>query len=402
MFANVIGVHLNWFTLHVKGMCLGFAVGYTFEVMDSGWVATFGVSCGLAILMASTAYFLPDSPTWMVHNNCPHQDILAAIQFVYPDADEKAVDDLIKKSKKENDLRLRRQEERKSKVVDNIEDSCLYRCGIYNLMTPEVQLMMEDRTLYRGLLIKVIINALKIFTGQTAILYYASAIFGELYPTHVEELIMGYIALRTLVAYMMVFLADIAGRRDFMVASAANMGLALLVVTLAFAYSWDLVAVIALFAAGVGFEYGFGSMTYFLLNEVVPFYIRSPANAIANCFLFTCYFAMTFIFPTMETYLGFALIFMIFTLFNVYALYFIYFYLPETKGVDLEEAFLLVDPMFDSAPEVPCCGPNDMSGGRGGTEPDAALDKEGDVGTPAHSFSKERNDENTPLIGGGR
>ena len=186
------------------------------------------------------------------------------------------------------------------------------------------------------------------------------SIFTALYPSYVERLIMGYIALRTLVAYIMMFTADCMGRRSWMLASAANMGIALAVVTLGFAEDWYTVAVVGLFAAGVGFEYGFGSITYFLLNEVVPFYIRSPANAIANCFLFTCYFAMTFIFPSLETVLGFVYIFLLFFLVNVYAVYFIYFYLPETKGADLEKAFLLVDPMFDSAPVIPCCGETEL------------------------------------------
>lgn len=339
----------------MTGMCLGFAVGYTFDLISTGWVATFAFACVLAILMGLGTFFLPNSPTWMVYNDFDHIEIKEALQFVFPYATEVTVQNLVRQIGEDHKLRLDRQRERKANMVTRIEQSWVYRVGLYDSMTPELQLIMQDQTLYRGLVIKVVINFFKIFTGQTAILYYASSIFGEVDPKNVEELIMGYIALRTLVAYFMLFAADSLGRRYYMLASAANMGIALYITTVSFAFSWNTAAVVSLYAAGVGFEYGFGSVTYFLLNEVVPYYIRSTANAVANCFLFTCYFLMTFIFPTMEMYWGFMYIFMFFCTFNLFAFYFIFYYLPETRDVNLERAYLLVDPMFDSAPTLSSC-----------------------------------------------
>lgn len=121
------------------------------------------------------------------------------------------------------------------------------------------------------------------------------------------------------------------------------------------------IAVAFIFMSGIGFQLGFGSMSYFVLNEITPFYIRSAANAIANIVLFSAYFAVTFLFPLALTYLGFQTIFFFFAVCNTAGLYFVFFYIPETRGVELEKCYHLVDDMCETAPTLSrlcrgCCG----------------------------------------------
>lgn len=116
---------------------------------------------------------------------------------------------------------------------------------------------------------------------------------------------------------------------------------------------------------GVGFQFGFGSISYFLLNEITPFYIRSASNAVANWLLFLTYFLTTFVFPFIKNALGFDYVFLIFSFLNLFACYFIYFYLPETRGISIEVAYKLVDEKFDSAPSFDCNRCRCQLGGKG-------------------------------------
>lgn len=66
------------------------------------------------------------------------------------------------------------------------------------------------------------------------------------------------------------------------------------------------------------------------------------------------YFVTTFVFPFIRDAIGYDYVFLIFSFLNLLACYFVFYYLPETRGVDIEEAYKLVDDMFDSAPSFDC------------------------------------------------
>ena len=121
--------------------------------------------------------------------------------------------------------------------------------------------------------------------------------------------------------------------------------------------------------AGVGYQFGLGSISYFLLNEITPYYIRASSNALANWVLFLVYFIITFVFPFIVDGIGYDYVFLIFSFLNLSACGFIYFYLPETRGVGIEVAYKLVDEKFDRAPTFDCArcvckGGKDSSGRR--------------------------------------
>ena len=51
----------------------------------------------------------------------------------------------------------------------------------------------------------------------------------------------------------------------------------------------DVLQLVVLYT-GVGFQFGLGSISYSLLNEIAPYYIRDSFNALANWMLYLVYF----------------------------------------------------------------------------------------------------------------
>lgn len=339
----------------ILGMNVGFAAGYINKLLgNNGWTWTFRFAYIFALIMAVCSFFIPHNPIWLVYNDKSDGEILAALRFITPDADESNV----------AQLKETAQSERRQKIIINERlelyrhenpDLWVLRWGIYDLLTPTLKLVTHDRLYRRCLLIKLVFNLLKIFTGQTVFLYFAFSIFQDFSISSPEYYVLGYLAARLLSAYIMLWIGDLQGRRVFLLLSAAIMAVALYLAAISYEVSSIReIAVAFIFMSGIGFQLGFGSMAYFVLNEITPFYIRSAANAIANMVLFSAYFAVTFLFPLALSYLGFQTIFFFFALCNTAGLYFVLFYIPETRGVELEKCYHLVDEMCDRAPTLSC------------------------------------------------
>lgn len=343
------------------GLNIGYWVGYANDYWGSGagsWVVSFRVAYLISLGMAIAALFIPHNPVWMLYHDLPDEEVLKALQFITPTADEEDV------QRMKNAV----LEERKQKVIiderlaafqrDN-PDLWLLRSGMYDLLTPSLKLIGHDRLYRRCLVVKFTFNIFKIFSGQSVFLYYALTLFTDLGVANPEYFVFAYLLARLVTAFLMVFIAEKLGRRDFLLLSSGVMAGSLFLAAIFNEFS-IYAAVAMMFVSGLAFQLGFGSMAYFVLNEITPFYIRSTANAVANIMLFTAYFIVTFLFPTMLKELGFLGIFIFFAVCNLIALYFVYYYVPETRGVELEKCYRLVDEMCDTAPDLsiackPCC-----------------------------------------------
>lgn len=91
---------------------------------------------------------------------------------------------------------------------------------------------------------------MKILTGQTIILYYASDVFGEIYANKIEESILIYISVRLFVACLMLCIAESFGRRSFMLYSTIFMFLGLFLAFFGFRFGAAAVSIIGVFISG--------------------------------------------------------------------------------------------------------------------------------------------------------
>eukprot|EP01038_Epipyxis_sp_PR26KG_P014264 gene14264-19140_t len=312
----------------MTGMTLGFGLGYLFESESGGWVVTFRCSYIIAVFMAILALFIPNSPTWLIHNNYPMTNILDALAFIYANASEEmVVEETLKitdeeeNRKKEQIARFQLQHQLQQSTIDNSHDIKINKILLYFIasfhLTPEVKLLFEDVTLFRGMLVLCCLNTIKTLCGQPAILYYADDLFSTISPSHSNLLIVGFLLTRVLVSYVMLFLAEMFGRRDFLVSSALVMFLSVLMMTIGFAADSAVLSVVGVYVSGFGFEFGFGSISYLLMAELTPYYVRSSTNAIANSILFFLLGCVNFLYPATIDAIGFTWCFFIFTLCNL-------------------------------------------------------------------------------------
>jgi MFS family permease len=213
------------------GMSLGFGIGYIFEEQgNSGWVLLFRFAYIMALVMSILSTLLPHNPTWLVYHGHSPEAILDSLQFIHPNATEATVAVLIQKIEADKAAmeKITRDIEHKYTLIESDNCHWLKTIGLYPLLTDQMRMIADDRLLSRCVEVKIVLNTLKILTGQTAILYFGSSIYTELYPNHVQEIILGYILTRAVVALGMIFIGDLAGRRVYLLLSALIMCLLLL------------------------------------------------------------------------------------------------------------------------------------------------------------------------------
>jgi MFS family permease len=94
---------------------------------------------------------------------------------------------------------------------------------------------------------------------------------------------------------------------------------------------------ISLFMYVGGYQISFGPISWLLISEIFPLNVRGMAASIAVVTNFALNFIVTFIFPVEILYIGNSGTFLIYAFIILFSIYFIFHYVPETKGLTLEE-----------------------------------------------------------------
>jgi len=163
----------------------------------------------------------------------------------------------------------------------------------------------------------------------------------------------------------MTIVADSLGRREFLLGGTAVLVLGMITLVVGLSYDSVIAALVGLYVAVAGYEVGFGSMLWILLSEIFPQFVRSAANSIAIATLFACSTVLTFTLPYFEDATGLLPIFGLFTAVSGAALIILYFFAPDTRGVELEEAYKQVDLNCKSTMLICGCHLDEAKGGSG-------------------------------------
>jgi sugar porter (SP) family MFS transporter len=204
----------------------------------------------------------------------------------------------------------------------------------------------------RSLLYRVAIGTLTMFfqqwTGINAILYYAPTIFQDLglSGNTISLLATGVVGIVLFLATIpAVIWVDQLGRRPVLISGAFWMAACHFIMALLFglfhnswarhvAAGWIACTFVWLFA--IGFGYSWGPCAWILIAEIWPLSIRGKGVSIAASSNWMNNFIVGQVTPTMLTHLGFGT-FIFFGAFSLMGGLFIMFFVPETKGVTLEE-----------------------------------------------------------------
>jgi hypothetical protein len=86
-----------------------------------------------------------------------------------------------------------------------------------------------------------------------------------------------------------------------------------------------------------GYQVGFGPIAWLMISECFPLEIRGSAVAFAVQMNFLSNSVVQLLVPVLQSYIHNFALFSIFSVLCAYSIYFVKHYVPETKGLSLEE-----------------------------------------------------------------
>ncbi|KAG6528399.1 D-xylose-proton symporter-like 3, chloroplastic [Zingiber officinale] len=311
----------------VLGILLGYLVGSIQISAVGGWRYMYGVSAPIALVMALGMWNLPPSPRWLLLRGVQGQGSLE-------DYKEKAINALTK---------LRGRSVTDKKNDKEIEETLTSLKAAYAKEEPEGSFL----EVFQGASLKAFIigGGLVLFqqiTGQPSVLYYATSIlqsagFSAASDAARVSVVVGLFKL--LMTGLAVLKVDDLGRRPLLISGVGGIVLSLFLLTAYYKFlgSFPLVAVGALLLYVGSYQVSFGPISWLMVSEVFPIRTRGRGISLAVLTNFGANALVTFAFSPLKELLGPENIFLLFGVIALLSLAFVLFYVPETKGLSLEE-----------------------------------------------------------------
>ena len=191
-----------------------------------------------------------------------------------------------------------------------------------------------------ALLIGILLAVFQQITGINAILYYAPEIFkaagSEARSAFNDTVWIGVVNL--LFTIVAIALIDRLGRKPLLVMGTIAMGLALVLVGLAFSLKVSGVGLLAVILAYVAaFAASQGPVVWVIVSEIFPTRIRGRAMSVATVCLWAACYLVSQTFPILVETVGSAVTFWLYAAMCLVTVVFVVLFVPETKGKSLEE-----------------------------------------------------------------
>lgn len=274
------------------------------------WMLFAGVVPGLVLFIGMC--FMSDTPRWLVSKNR---------------------DDEAKKvfSKIEPDIEPEKEiAEIKETLVDNRQEKT-FRLKKWMIMP---------------FVVGIGIMFAQICTGINTIIYYAPTIFKTAgFDSNLTAIYAttGIGVVNFIMTIVAVFFTDRIGRKPLLYFGLTAVMLSLFALGTSFAFAGVLgsslkwVAVGSLVTYIICFAMSLGPIGWILVSEVFPLRIRGIAMSVCTVSNFAFNFFVVGSFPVLLHRIGGAWTFWIFGIVSILCIIFVYFFVPETKGISLEE-----------------------------------------------------------------
>jgi len=203
----------------------------------------------------------------------------------------------------------------------------------------EVRQTLFQRRYAKPLLLAAMIAAFNQLDGINAVIYYTADIFRMAGADKTSALMQSVIVgLTNLVMTIVAMgLIDRVGRKSLLLVGSVTFVLAHLLAAWVFqthAQGWIVIA--ALMGIVGSHAYSQGAVVWVIINELLPNAIRGAGSAAITCLLWFLDFAVTQSFPPLAERSG-AAVFVFFAAMMVLQFFLVLKYLPETKGISLEQ-----------------------------------------------------------------
>jgi len=314
------------------GIFVAGVMGYGLVVrVDHGWRYVQGFIVIPAVVQILLAWTIPESPRWLIRKDRIDDARSTLRELRGPQAKQQELDDELEGMRKEF------QEE----------------ATVQDVAWKEVFAVRRPLTIGFGLLF------FQAMTGINSVIFYSTKIFSF---AGVSQSILATVSVgivNVLMTIVSVFLVDRLGRRILLQAGTCLMAGSLLldgIVLLALNSDETVqgaIAVVGVLLYVSGFAVGLGAVSWVVMNEVVPSRIRKKASSLFIAQNFAVNIAISLLTLTTiegigggssdsEEKRGTAILFLIFCGISVVTILFITSYVPETKGMSLEDLKLLM------------------------------------------------------------
>ncbi|WP_372338104.1 sugar porter family MFS transporter [Microbacterium sp. MPKO10] len=197
----------------------------------------------------------------------------------------------------------------------------------------------------------IILSVFQQFVGINVIFYYSTSLWKAVGFTEESSLLVSVITSVTnvVLTFVAIFLVDRVGRRPILLSGSILMTIALGTMALAFSFAsksgddvslpgaWGPIALIAANLFVIGFAASWGPLVWVLLGEIFPPKIRGKALGVAAAAQWLANFAITVTFPSMSAW-SLPLTYGMYAVFAALSFVFVLAKVPETKGMELEQA----------------------------------------------------------------
>lgn len=294
----------------VIGILVAYCVDYGFTATHN-WRAMFISGLLPALLLFVLAWFLPESPRWLMARNKAEKAkaILRRIHGVQ-EAD-----------KEFSELQRVIQKEHSS--------------------SKESRSKSFSKVLWLGILVSILTQAV----GINAIIYYAPTIFKLTGFSHNATAILATIGVgvvNVVFTIVAIRLLDVFGRRPLLLVGVAGIIISLIIMVIGFSVdihqhiilAWFTFAAALMFVACQAFSTG--PMCWLIPSEIFPTNVRGMGMGLSVAFNWGTNVVVAFFFPIILAHFGGVTSFAVFLIIAIIAWVYFFKCVPETKGVTLE------------------------------------------------------------------
>lgn len=304
-------VSLNQLAITV-GILSSYFVDHYFAEFNHGWRFMMLVGCIPAIILGVGMSFLPDTPRWLASKNRL-----------------KEASSVLKKIDSENNA---------DETLKNIQNSMKNETNgtLKELFSPWIR---------PALFIGIGLMIIQQITGINTVIYYAPTIFQMAGFESASAAIAATVAvgiINVLMTIVSIWLIDRIGRKPLLYFGLVGMSVSLGLLGLVFytgntgqILKWVTVSSLLLYIAS--FAVSLGTVCWLIVAEIYPTRIRGVAMSIATLTGWAMNLIVALTFLPLIDFLGKAQTFWTFAVLSIIAWFFCYFYVPETKGLSLEE-----------------------------------------------------------------
>jgi len=291
------------------GIMVAYFVDYV--LVQVGWRAMFACGAAPALLLFIGAIVLPESPRWLALRGRTEE--ARAVLLRLRDGDAATVDtELVAIAT----VTGGQQGRWRDLLSVRVRPAVVAALGLYVLQQ---------------------------LSGINAVIYYAPTIFTHTgLEGHATTLLatVGVGAVNVIMTVVAMRLVDRLGRRKMLYFGLTGAALSLIALAATARFIGPIgstVSIIALMAYIGSFAISLGPVPHIMMSEVFPLALRGRGMGLASVANWGCNFLVVFLFPAVLATIGIAGVMSLFAAVCVFGLYFTLRYVPETRGVALEE-----------------------------------------------------------------